>query len=135
MGPVFRAPMRARDHDAPPGAGAEHRLEHGVVAIGDTDERRIARFGAAPEGAFVWTRDTAGAYWLGRITGPRRDAPANDAGLTHTRAADWRDAPVPDDEVPAGVLATFARGGRNFQRTHAEAVERRTAALWAASGG
>jgi hypothetical protein len=29
------------------------------------------------------------------------------------------------------VAATFARGGRNFQRTHGDAVERRTAELWA----
>jgi hypothetical protein len=48
------------------------------------------------------------------------------------RAADWLDRPFGDLDVPAGVAATFARGGRNFQRTHGEAVERRTAELWAA---
>jgi len=35
--------------------------------------------------------------------------------------------------VPADVAATFARGGRNLQRTHGAAVERRTAELWAAA--
>jgi hypothetical protein len=36
------------------------------------------------------------------------------------------------DDGLAGVAATFARGGRNFQRTHGDAVERRTADLWVA---
>jgi hypothetical protein len=133
MDPVFRAPMRARSHDAPPGVGAEHALTRGVVGIGDTDEARIGRFGAVPEGVFVWTRDTDGMYWLGRIAGPLRAADGT-AGLTHVRAADWLDRPFGEDAVPAGVAATFARGGRNFQRTHGDAVERRTAELWAAGG-
>jgi hypothetical protein len=46
------------------------------------------------------------------------------------RAADWLERPFGEDEVPAGVAATFARAGRNFQRTHGDAVERRTAELW-----
>ena len=62
MDPVFRAPMRAREHDAPPGTGAEHGVAHGIVAIGDTAGGRIGRFGAVPDGAFVWTRDTDGTY-------------------------------------------------------------------------
>jgi hypothetical protein len=131
MDPVFRAPMRARSHDALPGVGAEHGLARGVVGIGDTDEARIGRFGAVPEGVFVWTRDTDGMYWLGRIAGPLLTADGT-AGLTHVRAADWLDRPFAEDAVPAGVAATFARGGRNFQRTHGDAVERRTAELWAA---
>src|SRR3954465_14819031 len=32
---VFRAPMRARDRDAPAGAGGEHEVENGLVGIGD----------------------------------------------------------------------------------------------------
>ena len=135
MDPVFRAPMRARTHDAPAGAGAEHGVAHGSVGIGDTAEARISRFAAVPDGAFVWTRDTDGTYWVGRIAGPLRpaDPAAHDAaGLTHVRAADWRDRPFGEHDVPAGIAATFARGGRNFQRTHGDAVERRTAELWAA---
>jgi hypothetical protein len=133
MDPVFRAPMRAREHDAPPGAGAEYGLAHGIVGIGDTAEARISRFGAVPDGAFVWTRDTDSAYWLGRIAGPLRPADPSAAGLTHVRDADWLDRPFGEHDVPAGVAATFARGGRNFQRTHGEAVERRTAELWTAA--
>ena len=130
---VFRAPMRAREHDAPPGAGAEHGVAHGIVGIGDTDEARIGRFGSVPDGVFVWTRDADGTYWLGRIAGPLRPAGAAAraaAGLTHVRAADWLERPFGEHDVPAGVAATFARGGRNFQRTHGDAVERRTAELW-----
>jgi hypothetical protein len=131
--PVFRAPMRAREQDVPAGVGAEHGLAHMLVAIGDTHEARIRRFAAAPDGAFVWTRDTDGTYWVGRITGPIRPAERNAAGLTHARPVDWLDRPFGEDDVPPGVAATFARGGRNFQRTHGDAVERRTAHLWAAA--
>jgi hypothetical protein len=130
--------MRAREHDAPPGAGAEHGVEHGVVGIGDSAEARIERFAAVPEGALVWTRDTQGLYWLGRITGALRSADAaarEAAGLTHVRPAEWLGRPFGEDEVPAGVAATFARGGRNFQRSHGEAVERGTSALWSAHIG
>jgi hypothetical protein len=135
--PVFRAPMRARAHDAPAGAGAEHGVAHAIVGIGDTAEARIRRFAAVPDGAFVWTRDTAGMYRVGRIAGPLSAAgPAarEAAGLTHLRAADWLDRPFGEDDVPAAVAATFARGGRNFQRTHGDAVERRTAEIWLAAG-
>lgn len=138
MDPVFRAPIRARAHDAPRGVGAEHGLAHGLAGIGDADEARIGRFAAVPDGAFVWTRDTDGMYWLGRLAGPLRaaDPAARDAaGLTHVRAVDWLDRPFGEHDVPGGVAATFARGGRNFQRTHGDAVERRTAELWAAPHG
>jgi hypothetical protein len=135
MHPVFRAPMRPRAREAPAGLGADYGLAHGIVGIGDTAGARIDRFGAVPDGAFVWTRDTDGSYWVGRITGPLRPAARDAAGLTHVRAADWLDRPFGEHEVPAGVAATFARGGRNFQRTHGDAVERRTAELWAAAVG
>jgi hypothetical protein len=130
---IYRAPMRARDLDLPPGAGAEFGLEHGVVGIGRASDRAVARFADLPDGAFVWTRDTAGAYFLGRIAGPCRDedsAAARDVGIRHVRPATWLDRPFAEDEVPPAVAATFARGGRNFQRTHSEVAERRTAELW-----
>ena len=120
---VHRAPMRG---------AVEQALARGVVGIAATDERRVARFGAVPEGAYVWTRDGEGSYWLGRIAGPLR---ASDGALAHVRDADWLDRPFGEPEVPAGVAATFARGGRNFQRTHGAEVERRTAELWDAEGG
>lgn len=128
--------MRARDREVP---GAPFGLEHGLVGIGDTPgpkgERMLARFGDLPEGTFVWTRSPDGRYHLGRIAGPlRRDgsAAARAAGIVHVRPAAWLDRPFGDDDVPAAVAATFARGGRNLQRIRDEAAERRTAALWAA---
>lgn len=135
--PIYRAPMRARDHDAPAGAGAEYGVEHGVVGIGDTQARRIERFATLPEGTFVWTRDADGAYHLGRIAGPCRpvaqtDAGAREVGLTHVRPATWLPRRFGPDEVPAAVAATFARGGRNLQRTHDAAAEARTRELWEA---
>src|SRR4051812_42371201 len=155
--PIYRAPMRARDRDAP--AGAEHGVEHGLVGTGDAlarapasiDDalaavrarhgekaaRMLRRFAYLPDGAFVWTRTGDGAYRLGRIDGPWRydDSPAaREVGIHHVRPARWIARPFGAHEVPADVAATFARGGRNLQRTHGEAAERRTAELWAAFG-
>ena len=121
--------MRPRDRESPPGAGAEFGLREGLVGIGGGDERRAQRFAGVPEGSFVWTRDRAGDYWLGRIAGPCRDD-VNPAGLAHVRPADWLPRPFGEDAVPPAVAATFARGGPNFQRTHDAGAERRTAELW-----
>ena len=158
--PIYRAPMRARDRDRPEGAGAAFGLEQGLVGTGDAldtapgtiDEaiaaagathgskaaRMLERFAELPVGAFVWTQGPDGDYRLGRVTGPWRydDSPAARAvGIHHVRPVKWLDRPVGDREVPAAVAQTFARGGRNFQRTHDREAERETAALWEANAG
>jgi hypothetical protein len=129
--------MVARDRELPAGAGAEYGLAHGLVGIGTADDergaRRLHRFALVPEGAFVWTRDAAGRYRVGRITGPVREdaSPAAEAvGMRHVRPAEWLERAFDEAEVPAAVAKTFARGGRNFQRTHDEEAERQTAELW-----
>jgi hypothetical protein len=139
--PIYRAPMRARDRDSPPGEGAEICVQHGVVGIGAANDersaRRLHRFAEVHDGAFVWTRTRDGAYRLGRLAGPLGDAgaAAEAAGLPHVRPTTWLEHRFGDDEVPPGVAATFARGGRNFQRIHDEAAERLTAVAWEAHGG
>jgi hypothetical protein len=155
--PIYRAPMRARDRDLAAGAGADHGLAHGLVGIGDALEtapatleeavnavgsahgekaaRMLQRFAELPDGTFVWTRASDGAFHLGRIAGPWRydDRPeARAVGIHHVRPATWLERPVSPDEVPAAVAETFVRGGRNLQRTHSERAERRTAELWGA---
>jgi len=135
--PIYRAPMRARDMDVPPGAGAEHGLDQGLVGIGpgrgDKAARMLHRFATLPEGVFVWTRDRAGRFHLGRVSGPLREdasTPARSVGLTHVRLTAWLDRAFSEDEVPDAVARTFARGGRNLQRTHDDDAERLTAELW-----
>lgn len=137
MTAIYRAPMRARDLDVPPGAGAEYGLAHGVVGIGpgqgERARRMVDRFAAVPGGAFVWTRDRTGAYHLGRIDGPLREVRSREAravGITHVRAVSWLPRALSEDQVPGAVVRTFGRGGRNFQRTHDAEAERDTAALW-----
>lgn len=156
--PVLRAPMRARDRpEVPAGAGAAFGLAHGLVGTGDAldrvpdtiDEavaaardrhgdkagRLLRRFADHPDGAYVWTQDADGGLHLGRITGPWHydDSPdARAVGIHHVRATDWLPDPVPEDDVPTAVAHTFGRGGLNFQRTHDEAAEHESAALWAA---
>jgi hypothetical protein len=140
--PIHRAPMRARDRDLPLGAGARFGVARGVVGIGETPgekgARMLHRFAGLEEGAFVWTRTGEDEYRLGRIAGPWRhddSEAAREVGIHHVRPADWLDRPFTAAEIPEAVAATFARGGRNFQRTHSEAAERRTAELWAEHAG
>jgi hypothetical protein len=147
--------MRARDRDAPEGAGARFGLSRGLVGIGDAldarpatiDEavaaaraahgekaaRMLRRFAELPDGTFVWTRTAPHGFHLGRIGGGWRydDSPAaREVGIHHVRPATWIERPFGEDEVPAAVAATFARGGRNLQRTHDAGAERLTAELW-----
>jgi hypothetical protein len=135
--PIYRAPMRARDLDVAPGAGAEYGLERGLVGIGpgrgDKAARMLHRFATLPDGVFVWTRDRAGRFHLGRISGPLREDGSSGAqavGLTHVRPTDWLRRTFTEDEVPAAVAQTFARGGRNLQRAHDDDAELLTAELW-----
>jgi hypothetical protein len=133
-GAIYRAPMRARDRDQP---GADHGVAAGLVGIGDgptqKDARMVARLAELPAGTFVWTRVSDGTFRLGRVAGEYRldrSAAARAAGIVHVRPARWLARAFAADEVPAAVAATFARGGRNLQRTHDAEAERAAAALW-----
>lgn len=147
--------MRSRTREAPAGAGAEFGIAHGVVGIGEAvdgrprsvDEailavarahgekagRMLARFAGLPDGTFVWTRQLDGAYRLGRIGGAWRyddSSAAREVGIHHVRPSLWSPHRFDDDEVPGAVADTFARGGRNFQRTRDREAERQTVAAW-----
>lgn len=135
MQPVYRAPLRSRRDDVDHAAAVEWALAHALVGVGEVaderGERRLERFVAAPEGAFVWTRHPDGEVYLGRITGPwRRDERGRPTDLVNVRDCDWMVEPVDAALVPAAVRQTFARGGRNFQQIHPGGVEEQTAALW-----
>jgi hypothetical protein len=157
---VLRVPMRPRDREIEPGAGAEFGLRHGVVGIGDVLDdppatieaavaaatalrgdkagRMLDRFARVEVGAFVWSRATDGTFHLGRIAGPWRydDSPAAHAvGIHHVRPTRWLDRPIEDDEAPAEVARTFARGGRNLQRIRDAEAVCGTVALWATHAG
>lgn len=157
MTPVFRAPMRSRCADVDPGLAVERALTLGVVGVGGrlprlprdlrdalglTEEahdlrvaRRLERFAAVPGGAFVWTRDGEGLFHLGRVAGEWRyddDPAALEADLVNVRDCTWLTQPVAPAEVPAAVLHTFARGGRNFQQTHDPDVGTQSHEVWSA---
>jgi hypothetical protein len=158
-GPIYRAPMAARDVDLPRGTGAAYGVERGLVGIGGLlvpapatlgdalvamteahgtkAARGLLRFAELPAATLMWTRTPDGAFRLGRIDGPWRyddDPAARRVGLPHVRAAAWHPRSFTAAEVPAAVAATFARGGRNLQRTHDEPAERRSEELWATGG-
>jgi hypothetical protein len=130
--------MRSRDDSVDPAASLHRALRQGLVGFGcagadDRLDRRVARFAAADEGSLVWTRDADGLFWLGRIDGPYRYDPAGAAvDLVHVRPCRWLAEPLLEPYVPAAVVATFGRGGRNFQQTHAPDVGPHTLRLWEA---
>ncbi|WP_241797390.1 GAF domain-containing protein [Microbacterium sp. C5A9] len=157
---VYRAPMRSRDDDVSDGPAVERALALGVCGVGGrldgapeslTDAltavdavhgermaRRLERFASVADGTFVWTRDAAGLFSLGRITGPWRydgSADARDVDLVHVRACDWLGGPVEPAAVPPGVLEAFARGGRNWQSITRADAARLTAAVWTCRTG
>jgi hypothetical protein len=128
--------MRSRRDDIDHGATVRRALTTGVCGMGEaTDERaerRLERFVAAPEGAYVWTRDPDGGTYVGRLTGSwRRDPEGAQVDLVHVRDTDWIAEPVDPALLPAAVAQTFARGGRNFQQIHPGDVEAQTDSLWA----
>lgn len=112
-------------------------LAEALVAVDATyaarDARRLERFVAVPDGAFVWTQDDDGAFYLGRLAGPWRydgTPAAHEVGLVHVRACHWLTDPIDPEQVPPAVTETFARGGRNFQRINRPGASEATEALW-----
>lgn len=153
---VFRAPMRSRDDHVVDGLAVARALREGLCGLGgrlarvpgsleealaraadEHDERlarRIGRFAAVDSGSLVWTREFDGAYWLGRLDGPWRydaSAEAREVDLVHVRACVWLDRPFGEPEVPASVVASFGRGGRNWQRIRAEGAGAESERVWA----
>ena len=134
--------MRSRSDLIEHSATIERALRLGLCGFGEavrtpTEQdrllRRVTRFADVEDGAFVWTRDPDGHYWLGRIAGPYffdDDSAAARVDLVHVRRCEWIDEPLTEPRVPAAVVATFGRGGRNFQQTHDPSVGRQTERIW-----
>lgn len=136
---VYRAPMRSRREDLDAQGAIERALAHRLCGFGDDPSpqaserfaRRVDRFAAAPDGSLVWTRDGDGLYWLGRLVGPYfYDTDGESVDLVHVRQCVWREQPVLESHAPRAVIATFARGGRNFQQIHDADVGAASEKLW-----
>ena len=79
--------------------------------------RRLAQ--NAKYGDLVWNRDSSGAYWLGRITGPWRFDGSPEASkwdLNNVRACEWLTQSHRDWEVPGAVVRSFTGPGSSFSR-------------------
>lgn len=128
---VYRAPMRSRRDDIDPAATVARALQLGVCGFGVAPENRVQRFAAIENGALVWTRDGDSLFRLGRLDGPYRYDPQGAAvDLLHVRPCTWVPRPFTESVTPAAVVATFGRGGRNFQQIHHPAVGAESQALW-----
>ncbi|QZT57799.1 MULTISPECIES: GAF domain-containing protein [Mycolicibacterium] len=136
MTSAYRAPMRSRRDDVDPQLALDRAFALGLCGFGDdrdTDrlQRRVQRFAAVPDGSFVWTRDGDGWYWLGRLGGRYfYDAGGEVVDLVHVRRCGWRPDPINESRCPAAVVATFGRGGRNFQQIHDARVGEESLRLW-----
>jgi hypothetical protein len=139
---VYRAPMRSRSDAFEPQATIDRARRLGLCGFGQSVhspaeqerlDRRVARFAEVDEGSFVWTRDTGGWFWLGRIFGPYSydaDEAAAAVDLVHVRPCDWLSVPMLEQDVPVAVVATFGRGGRNFQEIHHPSIGDETQRIW-----
>jgi hypothetical protein len=139
---VYRAPMRSRNDAVEPQPAIDRARRLGLCGFGqyasrpaeqERLERRVTRFAGADEGSFVWTRDTSGWFWLGRISGPYfydADEAAAAVDLVHVRPCEWLSVLMPEQDVPAAVVATFGRGGRNFQEIHHRSIGEDTQRIW-----
>lgn len=136
--------MRSRTDAVDPQATIDRARRLGVCGFGErvsqpAEEerlvRRVARFAELDDGSFVWTRDTDGSFWLGRISGPYfydADKAAAAVDLVHVRPCEWLSVPLLEQDVPAAVIATFRRGGRNFQEIHHPSIDVETQTIWVA---
>lgn len=128
---VYRAPMRSRRDDIDPSATLARALSRAVCGFGAATDDRVHRFAAVENGSLVWARDSDGLYWLGRIDGPYRYDPDGAAvDLLHIRPCTWVPRPFTESATPAAVIATYGRGGRNFQQIHHPSVGAESQALW-----
>lgn len=127
--------MGGRLSPAPPNVTAA--LSAVDEAYGSRHARRLERFVAVADDAFVWTRGEAGDVWLGRLAGPWHyddSAAAHAVDLVHVRPCEWMEDPIAPERIPAAVIETFARGGRNFQQINRSGIGDATMALWRRSG-
>ncbi len=79
--------------------------------------RRLAQ--DAKYGDLVWNRDSSGAYWLGRITGPWRFDASPEASkwdLNNVRDCEWLTQSYRDWEVPGAVVRSFTGRASSFSR-------------------
>lgn len=139
---VYRAPMRSRSDAVEWQATLDRARRLGVCGFGqcvtrDSEQerlaRRVKRFAEVAEGSFVWTRDIDGLFWLGRVSGPYfydAEEAAVAVDLVHVRPCEWLTTPILEQDVPAAAVATFGRGGRNFQEIHDPVIGEETQRIW-----
>lgn len=150
---IYRFPMRARSVDEDEFDGASAGVARGIAGIGEPlgqppaneDEavlmtreehgekagRMLDRFISLPSGTLVWTRTADDEFRLGSLTGCWRYVdPRGRFGISNVRPADWLERTFDIAATPAGVVHTFDRGGRNFQRIRDDRAATESLELW-----
>ena len=88
------------------------------------------------QGDLCWTRDRAGLYYLGRVSGPWvycAEPPFRDADIVNFRRCTWHRVGN-EAEVPGNVAVSFARGG-TLRRVKQKGACLYTACLYAELAG
>jgi hypothetical protein len=91
------------------------------------------------DGDFVWTRDSIGGHWLGRIEGQPwhfdGDPEARTLDLTNVRGCRWLEQPFRDYRVPGQVVRSFTGPGDTLRRIPGQVALNATENLWAQGTG
>ena len=109
------------------------RAIRGRPAEQDRLVRRVARFAEVDEGFFVWTRDTNGWFWLGRVSGPYfddADETATAVDLVHVRPCESRPCQCWNRMRRPLSLQHSVGGGRYFQEIHYPSTDKETQRIW-----
>ena len=84
-------------------------------------------------GDLVWTRDSGGAYWLGRIQGPWRFDRSEEAtrwDVNNARPCRWLERAARDFDVPGAVVRSFIGRASTLARVHSEPARKASELLW-----
>lgn len=84
-------------------------------------------------GDLVWTRDGAGWYWLGRVSGPWHFDVSDEAtrwDLNNVRACEWLSDRFRDFQVPGAVVRSFVGTATTLRRVKGEPAARMTTMIY-----
>jgi hypothetical protein len=88
-------------------------------------------------GDLVWTRDSGGAYWLGRIEDRWRFDPSEEAtrwDVNNARPCRWLERPARDFDVPGAVVRSFIGRAGTLARVHSDPARKASELLWEHQG-
>lgn len=114
-----------------PGLHSDASIDDVITAIeAPSGQRAVRRLKEDVRiGDLVWTRETKGDYWLGRVTGEWRYDDSDEArrwDLNNVRPCTWLDESMRDYQVPGAVVRSFTGPGQTLTRVRRPAARKMT---------